>query len=119
MRAALNGEKAEKAKLIYFWASWCGVCEKMQPPISAVLNDYSGVTIAVKSGPDERVENYLSKQQLDWVTVNDENGDISGEYSVKAVPTVFILNAAGEIAFTARGYVGETGLRLRLWLANL
>ena len=114
----LTGEKVQRPKLIYFWASWCGTCEKMQAPISSILKDYKGITIAVTSGDNFNVKNYLTKRQLNWATVNDDEGDIAKQYFVKAVPTVFILNSNGEIAFVSVGYIGELGLRLRLWLAS-
>jgi thiol-disulfide isomerase/thioredoxin len=114
----LGGEKIQQPKLIYFWASWCGTCETMQVPISNILKNYKGITIAVTSGDDFRVKNYLTKQQLDWATVNDEEGVIAKQYFVKTVPTIFILNSKGEIAFVTLGYISELGLRLRLWLAS-
>jgi len=114
----LAGEKVQQPKLIYFWASWCRTCEKMQAPISNILIDYQGITIAVTSGDDFSVKNYLAKRQLDWATVNDENGVIAKQYFVKTVPTIFILNPKGEIAFVTLGYISELGLRLRLWLAS-
>ena len=114
----LEGEKVPKPQFIYFWASWCGTCEPMQVPISNILKDYKGITIAVTSGDDFRVKNYLTKQQLDWAIVNDEEGVIAKQYFVKTVPTIFILNSKGEIAFVTLGYISELGLRLRLWLAS-
>ena len=114
----LRGEKVQKPQFIYFWASWCGTCEKMQSPISNILKDYKGVTIAVTSGNNFRVKTYLAKQKIDWATVNDRNGVIAKQYFVKAVPTLFILNSKGEIAFVTLGYISELGLRLRLWLAS-
>jgi thioredoxin-related protein len=91
----------------------------MQSPISEVLKNYSGITIAVKSGNDTLVKRYLSQQQLNWVTINDRQGQIAHQYKVQGVPAVFILNPEGEVAFSTSGYSSELGLRLRLWLADL
>ena len=114
----LAGEKVQQPQFIYFWASWCGTCEKMQTPISNILKDYKGITIAVTSGDNLIVKTYLAKHPLDWATVNDEEGVIAKQYFVKTVPTVFILNSKGEIAFVTLGYMSEFSLRLRLWLAS-
>ncbi|NOQ36647.1 MAG: thioredoxin fold domain-containing protein [Methylococcaceae bacterium] len=118
-QTTLDNKKIVAPKFIYFWASWCKTCKGMQAPISAVLKDYSGVTVAVKSGMATKVQDYLTKQQLNWSTVNDENGVIAKQYSVTAVPTIFILNSEDEIAFVTQGYVGESALRFRLWFASL
>jgi thiol-disulfide isomerase/thioredoxin len=109
----------DKPQLIYFWAEWCGVCKISQPSLSAVLQDYRGVTVAVKSGDDKAVKNYLAQQGLHWQTLNDAKGELSQRYQVNGVPTVFVLNPHGEVAFAMSGYVSEFGLRLRLWLAQL
>jgi len=117
-QAPLSGKNIQNPNFIYFWADWCRVCEKMHPQISNILNDYSGITVAVTSGGDAQLQTYLDKQHLDWLTINDENGDIAKQYFVETVPTFFVLNSQGEIAFVALGYMSEWRLRLRLWLAT-
>ena len=104
--------------LIYFWAHWCGVCRMMQEPVSQVLKDYPGVTVALKSGTEDSVKRYLNDQGLDWPVVNDARGTIGDRYGVRGVPAVFVLNPEGNIVFTSSGYSTELGLRIRLWLAG-
>lgn len=108
-----------KPRLIYFWAEWCGICKMTQSSVSSVLKDYSGITIAVKSGDDKFVKNYLAQQHLNWLTINDTQGKIANHYVVQGVPAIFILNHQGEVAFAMSGYCSELGLRLRLWLSGL
>lgn len=121
LQPIVSGEKINpfQPRLIYFWAEWCGICRMMQAPISAVLTDYPGLTIAVKSGNDRLVKNYLSKHGLNWVTVNDKQGEVAHQYGIQGVPAVFILDSKGEIAFSTSGYSSELGLRFRLWLAGI
>jgi len=104
--------------IIYFWAEWCGVCRMMQQPMTAILQDYPVITVAVKSGDSQAVQTYLNKQSLNWNVVNDPLGTIAEQYLARGVPSVFFLNQQGEIVLTASGYTSEIGLRLRLWLAN-
>lgn len=104
--------------VIYFWAEWCGICAMMQAPVNAILKDFPGVTVALKSGDSDEVKSYLAKNSLDWPTVNDEDGEIGDRYGIKGVPAVFVLNREGEIVFTSVGYSTEWGLRFRLWLAG-
>ncbi|MGR9114254.1 MAG: thioredoxin domain-containing protein [Gammaproteobacteria bacterium] len=105
--------------IIYFWAQWCGLCTMMQEPVSRVLKDYPGVTVALKSGNTTTVKHYLSEHDLSWwPVVNDADGNIGNRYGIRGVPAVFVLNSAGEIVFSSTGYSTEIGLRFRLWLAN-
>ncbi len=105
--------------IIYFWAEWCGICKMMQDSVSAVLQTYPGITVAVRSGGDQNVRHYLHEQNLGWVVVNDTKGGIANRYGVNGVPAVFFVNADGEIMFSAVGFTSEAGLRIRMWLVGL
>jgi len=104
--------------IIYFWAEWCGVCKMMQQPMTAILQDYPIITVAVKSGDKHAVQAYLTEKSLNWPVINDPLGSIAQQYQARGVPSIFFLNQQGEIVLTASGYTSEIGLRLRLWLAN-
>lgn len=105
--------------LIYFWAEWCGICRTMEGSVTELLNEYPGVTVAVKSGSADAVREYQKKAGLSWQTVADNDGSIGSRYGIRGVPAVFILDENGQIKFTSVGYSTETGLRFRLWLAGL
>ncbi|MDD4913735.1 MAG: protein disulfide oxidoreductase [Methylococcales bacterium] len=104
---------------IYFWAEWCGICGMMQSAVSAAGLDYPQLTVALRSGADSAVAEYLHKKQLHWPVVNDPHGEIADRYGVKAVPALFFINADGNIVFTSVGFTSEWGLRIRAWLAGL
>lgn len=105
--------------IIYFWAEWCGICSAMQQAISAVGRDYPLLTVALRSGNDSMVAEYLHKKQLHWPVVNDPHGGIASRYGVGAVPALFFVDANGSIVFTSVGFTSEWGLRIRSWLAGL
>lgn len=123
-KATLSGQNpmpaiAKGPALIYFWAEWCGVCRGMQGNVTKVLQDVAGLTVAVRSSDRTQLAEYLGKNKLNWMVIDDQDGSIGRQYGVSAVPALFFLNGQGHIVFTSSGYTSEWGMRLRLWLADL
>ncbi len=112
------GETAERAQLVVFWATWCPVCRAEEGNIESVARDWPVVSVAMQSGDREEVAKYLAARGLKVPAVEDDDGDISIAWRVKAVPAHFILDPAGNIRFRVVGYATELGLRLRLWWAQ-
>lgn len=104
--------------LIYFWASWCGICSAMRHNIDAITRDHPVITVAMQSGGPTEVLRYQDEQNFHPATLLDEEGDIARRYGVRGVPVVFVLDANGDIRFASTGYQTEWGMRLRLWLAQ-
>ena len=104
--------------VIYFWASWCGICQSIQGTMRDVLVQTPSITVAVKSGSNEDIQEYLKKSELDWPVVNDADGTIGDAFGIRGVPTIFVIGPSGKIKFTAVGYTSALGLQLRLWLAR-
>ena len=105
--------------LLHFWASWCKICRFEQGAITSITDKWPVLTVAMESGTNEQVENFMRQHNLDWQTINDETGRIADRYGVAGVPTSFIIDSAGKIRFRESGYTTAAGLRLRLWLADL
>lgn len=112
-------ESLSKPAVIYFWASWCGVCKSMQETVRAVAGDTPLVTVALQSGDAAEVKTYMDKEGFRVPVVLDEDGAIGKSYGIRGVPAVFVLGPDGAIRFATVGYTSELGLRFRLWLAGL
>ena len=120
----LNGQKINlqtyqgQPVLVHFWATWCSVCKMEQNSIEAISKKHAVVTIAMNSGPELDVKKYLQDHNLTFPVLVDENGIIAKQFGVHGVPTSFVINPTGAIAFTEVGYTTGWGLRLRLWFAG-
>ena len=108
-----------KVLLLHFWATWCSICNLEQDSIQSISQDYPLVSIALDSGNAQEIQAYFRKKSLDYPTLADENKLISQLYGVNVVPTSFIIDRDGNIAFTETGFTSEWGLRLRLWYSDL
>ena len=107
-----------KPLLLYFFAEWCPICKLQNPVISALRQDYAVLGVAMQSGDDAIVKQYMADQDIGFRVINDEDGQISRSFRVNGVPAAFIVNPDGLIQYSVRGYSSELGLRSRLWLSN-
>lgn len=108
----------EKPVLVYFWATWCGVCSTVSPSVDFLNEDYQVVTIALSSGANERVQRYLNAKEYDFNVVNDEKGLISRQWGISVTPTLFVINK-GEISSVTTGFTSPLGIWVRLFLSQL
>jgi thiol-disulfide isomerase/thioredoxin len=106
--------------LVYFWGSWCGVCRAVSPGVSTLAESahYEVISVALSSGSDDQIRQYQQKHDYHFATINDDSGHISERWGVKVTPSLFIIDAKGEISFTTTGISSAWGLRIRLWLAS-
>ena len=109
----------EGPTLVYFWATWCGVCNAVDPNVQRVARDHHVIAIATRSGADADVAAFLREHEYDFPSLNDPRGLLAREYGVRAFPTSFWVGADGEIRHREVGYTSTLGFLARLGLANL
>lgn len=112
---AWRGLHSGRPVLLYFWADWCPICKTVAGSVDSIAGDWPVLTIAMQSGPADRVARTLGEQRRQWPTVVDEEGRIFASFGFRGVPAFAIVDAAGNIRFVETGYTSELGLRLRLW----
>lgn len=105
--------------LVHFWATWCPVCKLEQSNIQNISKDMPVITIAMQSGNDDELREFMKDEYLFFNTINDESGRLSRLYNIRGVPVSFIINKENKIKFTEMGYTTELGLRVRLWWSGI
>lgn len=108
-----------KPLMLYFWATWCRICEFEQGSIRSISQDHPVLSVALQSGNATQVRDYMKQHELRMPTIVDEFGEIANRYGVKGTPAVFFIDANGMIRSVEVGYTSEIGMRVRLWLASL
>ena len=121
----LNGQhfdlyhKKSRPILLHFWASWCPVCKLEQSNIENISKDHSVITIAMQSGDNNELSQFMYEEKLSFNVINDSDGLLSRKYNIKGVPVTLIVNKDNKIEFVEVGYTTELGLRMRMWWAGL
>jgi len=106
----------EEPVLVYFWATWCGVCNTVSPSVDFIAEHYQVVTIALSSGEPQRIKQYLNAKEHSFKVVNDPRGEISRQWGVSVTPTIFIIDQ-GQISSVTTGFTSPMGMWLRLFFS--
>lgn len=111
---ALAALSTERPLLIYVWASWCGICRVTSTTVEALArNGENVVTLALRSGDDARLTQYLARRELHFPVINDADGRLSTAWRVGVTPT-FIVLVRGQVVASTTGWSSYPGLWLRL-----
>ncbi|ASM17712.1 TPA: protein disulfide oxidoreductase [Serratia marcescens] len=121
---SLDGERVslaqlsdERPLLVYFWASWCGVCRFTTPDVARLQAEGSNVlTVALRSGDDTQVKQWLARKRLALPVVNDPAGALSAQWRIGVTPT-FVVISQGKVVQSTTGWTSYWGMKLRLWWA--
>ena len=108
-----------KPFLIHFWATWCPTCKLEAQNIEYLSKHYNVISIAVNSGSDQDVKQYMDAHNLSFKVLNDQDSIYAKRFHISAYPTTFIYNSKQELVFSEVGYTSTLGLYLRMWWASL
>lgn len=91
-----------KMVLVFFWATWCGFCQKEMPNVVAVANqfkdnkDFEIVGISLdKPGGDQALKDYVKQKGITWRQGFDTmqfTGPVPKQYMVKSIPSLFLVD---------------------------
>lgn len=109
----------DRPLLLYFWASWCGVCRYTTPDVAHLAQEGANVmTIGLRSGDDTQLAAWLARKKLELPVINDADGALSRNWQISATPTFVVLDK-GQIVSSTTGWTSLWGIKLRLWWASL
>lgn len=110
----------EQPVLVYFWATWCGICSLVSPSVSWLAGgSHTVVSVAIASGDPARVTAYQQAKGYRFNTINDPRNELAQAWGIRATPTILILKN-GEVASSTTGITTPVGLWLRMhWHRHL
>lgn len=106
----LNGDNIDlnalKGKTIFinFWATWCGPCIREMPSIERakmILAEEPIEFLIASNEAVEQIESFTGKRNYALHYVQAQNLE---ELGIPALPTTYIINAAGELVFSETGF---------------
>jgi thiol-disulfide isomerase/thioredoxin/tetratricopeptide (TPR) repeat protein len=102
-----------KVVVVDFWATWCGPCKMSFPTLQKVYEKYkSHPQVAIYAldtwenvggkEKEELVKKFLADNKYTFPVLYDEG--MVDKYGVEGIPTKFIIDKKGEIAFKSVGF---------------
>lgn len=107
----------DRAVLLYFWGSWCQICNTTSPKLNELSKSAQVVTIAVSSGNDNELSAYLAQKDHRFITINDDDGQIFHAWRGQVTPSYVIIKD-GKVVQSFVGIQPLWILRARLFIAN-
>lgn len=115
--AALQARYPGRNIGLYIWADWCPMCSTIRGMVDGVTQDHPVLTVAMQSGPPDKVARYLKDNRLAWHTVVDARSVVPGALGFGGVPAFAVITPEGSLRWPTLGLSSGWGLRLRLLLA--
>lgn len=94
--------------LLIFWTTWCPSCRQTMPEVDQLRSDYSQSDLSVlgiNAGWNDtrsRAASFRDKHGLSFPIAFDRESRISKKYSIRGVPSLFLIDPQGQIRY--QGY---------------
>jgi thiol-disulfide isomerase/thioredoxin len=103
----------DKIVILDFWATWCGPCAMQAPILDRLARRYSQdvIVLGINVGESPQLaQRYAQQKGLSYPILADEDGDAQRLYNATTLPTVVLIDRAGNIQTFVQGVVREAAL---------
>jgi hypothetical protein len=108
------------AGVIYFFAPWCFYCRNSIGNLDELVSGGWvpwGTAVALDFRDAREVEEFVGRTGISLPVLMGDSGTAE-QWSVRAFPTYYVIDAEGRISSRSVGYSTTVGLLARAWLAD-
>ena len=106
--------------VVYFFAPWCVYCKTSIDNLDQLLESGRitwGRAVALDYGDPQEVQEFVEETGV-TLPVLMGNADTAADWSVRAFPTYYVIDAQGRIHSRSVGYSTWLGMWARAWMAK-
>lgn len=96
-----------KVLIINFWATWCPPCREEMPSMQRaweVLEQEDILMLAINVGEDEdTIFQFTANYPVEFPLLMDRDSAVVGAWPVRGLPTTFVVDPQGHLAYRAVG----------------
>ena len=90
-----------KVVFLNFWATWCPPCRAEMPSMQKLYDNFKAEGLVVlgvdlQEGKD-KVAKFMKKYDLSFPVVLDVAGRVGQQYSVRSIPSTYIIDRNGKV----------------------
>jgi thiol-disulfide isomerase/thioredoxin len=94
--------------VLEFWATWCPLCRKLEPPLQAAREKYAGKVTFVSVGvpanqTPEKQRAYVEEKKLTGVFTFDRSGTAMKAFAVPHTSYIVVVGPDRRVAYTGVG----------------
>lgn len=97
---------AGKVTFVMFWATWCPACKTELPVLEKLRAKYPADKLDIMAisvdDTEEAMNTYLKTRPV-TLDVYLSKADVGSEFGVKSIPSLYILDKEGQVAFNSVG----------------
>ncbi len=99
-----------RGKMVFlnFWATWCAPCRDEMPSMQVLYDELSdeGLEIVAVNvlETEDMVSAFVEENGFTYSVMLDSDGRVSLRYSVRAYPTTYIIDRAGNVIAVRQGF---------------
>jgi thiol-disulfide isomerase/thioredoxin len=103
-----------RGQVVYvdFWASWCGPCRRSFPWMNEMNRKYGAKGLAIVAiNVDKKradAERFLAQIPAEFTVVFDAPGAVPAAYAVRGMPSSYLVDATGRVAYVEQGFREES-----------